>query len=131
MNMHYSGLGIARDLAGSGVRVIGLSFDNSFFGNRSRYCEFRLYPNSQFAPSQCLNYLVDLSKEIGGKPLLLPTRDIDILFVMQFRQTIDDHYTLAYPDNQVLENIVNKEEDIPTLTLAVTISEIFSNGQAR
>src|SRR6476660_5367458 len=36
MNMFYSGLAIARDLAGTGVRVIGLSSDPKAYGNFTR-----------------------------------------------------------------------------------------------
>ena len=46
MNMFYSGLAIARDLAGTGVRVIGLSSDRKAYGNFTRFCEVR--PALQF-----------------------------------------------------------------------------------
>ncbi|HET7208493.1 MAG TPA: hypothetical protein VFI95_18095, partial [Terriglobales bacterium] len=57
LNMFYSGLGIARQLAGRGMRVIGLSADRSIYGNFTRLCEVRQAPNSNDDPEGLREFL--------------------------------------------------------------------------
>jgi hypothetical protein len=47
LNLSYTGLGIARDLASRGVRVVGLSSDRRIYGNFTRTCEVRFAPDAQ------------------------------------------------------------------------------------
>ncbi|HZZ15004.1 MAG TPA: hypothetical protein VFE08_03485, partial [Candidatus Sulfotelmatobacter sp.] len=77
LNMFYSGLGIARDMAGKGVRVVGLSSDRKIYGNFTRLCEVRWAPNSQEEPGELAAMLLKLSSELGGA-VIFPTRDADV-----------------------------------------------------
>ena len=58
LNLFYSGLGIARDLAGRGIRVVGLSAHPRIYGNFTRFCQVRRSPNSQEQPEELAEFLL-------------------------------------------------------------------------
>jgi D-aspartate ligase len=107
LNMFYSGLGIARDLTGKGVRVIGLSADRKIYGNFTRCCEVRIAPNSQEEPDHLFDMLLRLSSEVGGA-VIFPTRDADVLFLDRFRDELTQYYTLAIPAHECLMQAMDK-----------------------
>jgi D-aspartate ligase len=107
LNLFHSGLGIARQLAGRGVRVVGLSADPRIYGNFTRFCKTRVAPNSQEEPRQLLRFLLDAAPELHGA-VIFPTRDADLLFLDKFRQELETFYTLAIPLPHVLFHIMDK-----------------------
>lgn len=107
LNMFYSGLGIARDMAGKGVRVVGLSSDRKIYGNFTRLCEVRWAPNSQEEPGELAAMLLKLSSELGGA-VIFPTRDADVLLLDRFRDVLSRHYRLAIPPSDCLLRVMNK-----------------------
>jgi D-aspartate ligase len=108
MNLFYTGLGIARDLAGRGVRVIGLSAHAEAFGNFTRFCEVRPAPNSQEQPEELLKFLLRAGSELRGS-VIFPTRDFDVLFLDRYRAELTPYYRLAIPPHNVLERVLDKE----------------------
>src|SRR5215831_10749206 len=60
LNLFYTGLGIARDLAGCSMRVVGLSAHPKIFGNFTRLCEVRSAPNSQERPEALKEFLLQV-----------------------------------------------------------------------
>ncbi len=107
LNLFYSGLGIARDLADHGVRVIGLSAHRGIYGNLSRYCDVRFCPNSQDEPERLADLLLQSGPELQGA-VVFPTRDADLIFLDRFRQPLQRWYRLAIPPRQCLDNTINK-----------------------
>jgi len=107
LNMFYSGLGIARDMAGKGVRVVGLSADRKIYGNFTRLCEIRRAPNSQEEPGALAAMLLELSSELGGA-VIFPTRDADVLLLERYRDVLSPHYRLAIPPSDCLLRVINK-----------------------
>lgn len=108
MNMHYTGLGVARALAPAQADVWGLSFDSNFIGNASRYCKFSRYPNPADEPAEALQFLVEFAGRFDRPPLLVPTRDLDIEFVLKHRAAVESRYLLAMPATAVMERILDK-----------------------
>lgn len=108
LNLFYSGLGIVRQLSGTGVRVIGLSADPEIFGNFTRLCEVRRAPNSQEQPEQLLRFLKDAALELHGA-IIFPTRDADVLFLDRFRSELGLIYRLPIPSRDVLGRVLDKD----------------------
>src|SRR5205807_564855 len=106
MNMFYSGLAIARDMAGTGVRVIGLSADRNAYGNFTRFCEVRSAPDSQSQPGELVKYLVNAAGELRGA-VIFPTRDADVVFLDRYRDELKD-YRLALPSQSSLSRVLDK-----------------------
>ena len=64
LNMFYSGLGIARQMYGRGVRVVGISAHRQIYGNFTRLCQVRRVPNSQEHPKELAEYLLRAAPEL-------------------------------------------------------------------
>jgi D-aspartate ligase len=107
LNMFYSGLGIARDMAGRKVRVVGLSAHPNIYGNFTRLCEVRAAPNSYEEPEALAEYLLSAVPELGGA-VIFPTRDFDVLFLERFRAELEPHYRLAIPPRECLTQALDK-----------------------
>lgn len=107
LNMFYSGLGIARDLAGKNVRTVGLSASRGIYGNFTRFCEVRSAPNSQEEPEELARTLLHISSELGGA-VIFPTRDADVLMLDRFRDELARHYRLAIPPHDCILRVMNK-----------------------
>lgn len=109
LNMRYTRLGTARSLQALNVPVIGLSVNKRFPGNRSKWCRFRLSPDSKNDQTRLLNYLIDVARTHDCGPILLPTRDRDVLFINESRELLQQHYLIPQPCSEVLNNILSKE----------------------
>jgi predicted ATP-grasp superfamily ATP-dependent carboligase len=107
LNLFYTGLGIARQLWGTGVRVVGLSAHPRIYGNFSRLCEVRRAPNSQENPEQLAELLLQIAKDLEGA-VVFPTRDADLLFLDHFRRELQSFYRLAIPPSSVLFRVLDK-----------------------
>ncbi|MBI4526162.1 MAG: hypothetical protein HY695_20375 [Deltaproteobacteria bacterium] len=107
LNLSYSGLGIARDLAGRGVRLIGLSSDRKIYGNFSRFCEVRFAPSSQDEPERLAEFLLQSAGELNGA-VIFPTSDFDVLFLDHFRVSLEPHYRLSVPPRRCLFQVMDK-----------------------
>ena len=106
MNMFYSGLAIARDLAGTGVRVIGLSSDPKAYGNFTRTCEVRSAPDSQSEPEKLAAFLQQAAGELKGA-VIFPTRDADVVFLDRYRDELKD-YRISIPPRSALIKALDK-----------------------
>jgi D-aspartate ligase len=107
LNMFYSGLGIARAMAGRGVRVVGLSAHRGACGNFTRLCEVRSAPNSYEQPEALAEYLLSAARELAGA-VIFPTRDFDVLFLDRFRLELSTYYRLAIPPRDCLTQALDK-----------------------
>jgi predicted ATP-grasp superfamily ATP-dependent carboligase len=107
LNLFYTGVGIARDLAGFGLRVIGLSAHPKIFGNFTRFCEVRPAPNSQEQPQALEEFLLRTAGELRDA-VIFPTRDLDVLFLDRHREQLEPHYRLAIPPRECLMRVLDK-----------------------
>jgi D-aspartate ligase len=109
MNTYYSGLGIARNLRGQGVDVYGLSFDSTAPGIKSRFFKgIYSVPNGRDEPEGLCKRLLELRKNHNEKPVILPTRDFDVLFLHEYRERLSPHFRL--PPNAALSVLMDKME---------------------
>src|SRR5262245_2402226 len=99
MNPYYSGIGIGRALHGKKVAVYALTSERDAPGARSRYFT-GVYdvPNGRDAPQQLCERLIELQEGCVQRPVLFPTRDLDVLFLHDYRDVLSRHYILPQPD---------------------------------
>jgi len=108
LNLFYTGVGIARDLAGRGLRVVGLSSHPKIYGNFTRFCTVRPAPNSQQEPEALVEFLLRAAGELRGA-VIFPTRDFDVLFLDRYRLQLEPHYRLGIPPRRCLLRVLNKQ----------------------
>ena len=111
MNPYYSGLGIARSLRGSGVRVYALCSERDAAGASSRYFD-AVYatPNSRDEPDAFCRRLIELRGSQTSHPLIFPTRDFDVLLLHDFAATLSKHYVLPQPVRSPILRMMDKLE---------------------
>ncbi len=109
LNMHYTGLGIARNLAPLGVPLYALSSDRGFPGNYSRLVEFQAAPDSLNEPDQLEAFLLDMAKRLGDRPVLFPTRDHDIHFINSRRASLGQAFRIPFAGPEIMERVLDKD----------------------
>jgi predicted ATP-grasp superfamily ATP-dependent carboligase len=110
MNMYYTGLGIARTLGEAGIPVIGLSAQSGCYGGFTRYANTLNCPDSRSQPQELLEFMLRLAPKLGGRSVLFPTRDHDVLFLDSFREQLEPWFSLVVPNRQALRASLNKWE---------------------
>lgn len=109
LNTFHSGLAIARDLGRLGVRVIGLTAHKEAYGNASRWIEYRHSPDSLAQPRELLACLLELSDELNQRPILLPTRDHDINFLIGNWEPLQGQFLLPMLSPGPMSKVLNKD----------------------
>src|SRR4051794_17239941 len=107
LNLSYSGLGIARELEGRGVRVIGLSSDRRGYGNFTRACEVRFAPDAQNHGIELAEFLTAAASELRTA-VIFPTSDFDVQFLNRFRAELEPNYHLSIPSSDCLSKVMDK-----------------------
>ena len=109
MNLYYTGLGIARSLGRRGVPVIGLAAQR-VYGNYSRHVKTVYGADSRTEPEQLLQQLLALGRRLGGRSVLFPTRDHDLVFLDRFRTELEPYFVPMIPTAAVLKRCLDKWE---------------------
>lgn len=110
LNMHYSGLGIARNLAHLPIPVFGLSNSKRFPGNHSKHCQYVPAPDSHSDPDALRDLLIQLAQQQGTRPLVLPTRDHDVVFLNRYRDSLSESLVIPQVGPEKLDQILNKSK---------------------
>jgi len=93
----YHGHAIARSLGRLGVKVYGVHADPRSPAARSRYWENNTFWDFTAHPaSASINRMLQLSREIGRTPILLPTDDWSCLFVADHAEELKQGF--LFPD---------------------------------
>lgn len=108
LNMHYTGLAMARSLGRRGVPVIGLSAQQGVYGGWTRHAQVRNAPDSRDQPAELCETLLALAREIGPGAVLFPTRDHDVVFLSRYRRELTPHFHLVLPGEEALRVALDK-----------------------
>jgi D-aspartate ligase len=108
LNLSYTGLGIARDMSGRGVRVVGFTSDDDTYGNFTRTCEVWFTPDARQQPERLAAVLLAVAHELGGA-VIFPTSDFDVLFLDRYRSALEPHYRLSIPPSDCLTKVMDKQ----------------------
>jgi D-aspartate ligase len=107
----YGALGIIRSLGRLGVRVYGVEANPSAPGLRSRYCAGKFIWNIDTAPAQeSLQFLRDLARQLGGRPILIPTGDASSVFVAEHGETLQQSFRFPVPPPGVTQALYDKKQ---------------------
>lgn len=111
MNPYYTGLGIARCLHGQGIKVLGLTSERDAPGVKSRFFDEILdVPNGRDEPEALCRRLLELGRTLDHRPVLVPTRDIDVLFVHDHFDALSPYYILTQPRPSPIMEMMDKFE---------------------
>jgi len=109
LNMHETGLGIARSLGRRGVRVMSVSRSRAGPGRSTRYATSHVGPDPNLDPVGMCDLLLSLARSEGGPCVVFPTNDTDLMFLDGMRERLSKELILAIPEREALDALVRKE----------------------
>lgn len=107
--MSFSGLGIARSLGRRGIPVLLCDPSPHQVGMNSRFGEPRICPNPGRAPEAFVDFLLELGRASGFRPVLFPTGDRVVLLISKYRQVLSERFRFLLPEPGLLEALVRKD----------------------
>jgi D-aspartate ligase len=107
LGMFETGLGVARSLGRTGIRVLGLDRREDV-GFRSKYVEPVLCPDPLHEADAFVEHLVQIARAEDRKPVLFVTSDDFLLAVARNRKRLEEFLFLNLPDTEILESIADK-----------------------
>ncbi len=108
LNLHETGLGIARSLGRRGVRVIGVGAAPAAPGTATRYATVRAAPDSRTEPEALVAFLEALGAELGERAVLFPTNDADLACLDRYRARLSRYFVLDVPAPALFHAITDK-----------------------
>jgi D-aspartate ligase len=111
MNLYYTGIGIARNLRGCGVKVYGLTSSKDAPGVTSRFFDgIYAVPDGRDEPEALCKQLLEIRKSHTQDPIIFPTRDFDVLFLHEYREQLLPFYRLPQSKGQAIPRLLDKFE---------------------
>lgn len=104
----HMGLDIARSLHKRGIPVYGLDHDKQAVGKYSNACNLVVSPDPQKDKSGFIEFLIQFSKQIGCKPVLIPLSDEHVLVISRNRELLEEYYEFVMPDKETIEALCTK-----------------------
>jgi D-aspartate ligase len=104
LDLFYGSLQIGRSLGSKGIKVLGIATSQDSPGIYSRWIE-RL--NAPMEDGALKDYLVSFSQNLEVRPVLVPTSDRFVLFLLKYWETLAESY--LFPHNaHAAGNLVGK-----------------------
>lgn len=106
-NCAFNGLSIIQELGRKGVDVHALdSFRN--IGTTSRYATYHKCPNPTTDEEGFIHFLIELSEEFDGKPVLIPANDHWASAIANNLDRLNDHYRPCVADGETVDLLLDK-----------------------
>jgi predicted ATP-grasp superfamily ATP-dependent carboligase len=99
-----------RDLLRRGVRVVGIDCDASHEGFRSSYGRSHLCPNPDTHPAEWTAFMIELAKQLGAKPVIIPAADIFVSALGRHVEALREHYIFSLDSIAVQAALATKEQ---------------------
>ncbi len=110
VSSQHGGLGVIRSLGREGVPVYGVHQSLWEPAARSRYLRQAFRWNfSSASASQSVDFLLDVARRVGSRPILLPTSDETALLVAEEAPTLAREFRLATPPAELVRTFSSKK----------------------
>jgi predicted ATP-grasp superfamily ATP-dependent carboligase len=108
---HYSALGVMRTLGRVGVKTFAVHADSDAAAFRSRYCTGRFIWDLDSAPERdSVQFLLDIGRRLGRRPLLLATNDETALFMSRHSSALGERFAFPKNNPQLVKGLYDKRE---------------------
>lgn len=99
-----------RDLLRRGVRTVGIDCDAEHEGFRSAYGKSYLCPNPDTHPQEWIAFMIDLARQLGSKPVIIPAADIFVSALGKHVEALKDHFIFSLESIAVQAALATKEQ---------------------
>ncbi|MDP9100643.1 MAG: carboxylate--amine ligase [Actinomycetota bacterium] len=112
MNVHITGLAVARSMGRSGIQVVGLDMERGGLGQHSRHLAgLGLVPGPEVDGGAALaEHLLALGPSFPARPVLMPTNDDWVLALTRHRDALEPHYRFPFAAYDVVQRALSKSE---------------------
>lgn len=107
LGLRENGLGVVRALGRQGVPVIAVDDTVERFYTKTRYA--RQVVCEDFYGTGLIDRLCELGKNLGGGGVLIPTNDMTVALVSQYRHKLDTAYRHSLPPASMVDLLMDKE----------------------
>src|SRR5690242_17780971 len=104
-----TGVVLMRNLQKRGLRVYGFDCNPTQPGFHSVYGKTFLCPNPDVEPAAWVDFMVDLARKIGGKPVLIPSADQFVTAIGEHVQVLDEHFVFCQSASSVQSLLATKK----------------------
>jgi len=110
MNMHITGLAVARSLGRRGVPVLGLDKERGGLGQHSRHLSgLGLVPGPEVDDGAALaGHLVELGPSFAERPVLFACNDDWVLALARHRDRLEEHYRYPFASYEAVKRALAK-----------------------
>jgi len=109
-SVFQTGLNLMRDLLRRGVRTVGVDCHADHEGFRSSYGKSYLCPNPDTHPAEWVAFMIDLAKDLGAKPVIIPAADIFVSALGKHVEVLKEHYIFSLDSIAVQAALATKEQ---------------------
>lgn len=102
-------LGVVKALGRKGIQTIIVNNSDDTIAKFSRYTKFFKSPNPVNEKELYIDFLLDLQKSFASPPVLLPTSDLTVITISQYRDNLNKHFRFNIPNSKVVEEITSKD----------------------
>ncbi|HCJ34521.1 MAG TPA: ATP-grasp domain-containing protein, partial [Ktedonobacter sp.] len=107
----YHGHAIARSLGRLGIPIYGIHADPRSPAARSRYWQENFFWNiAKASPEESINWLLQLSRKIGSRPILIPTDDDSCLFVADHAAALKEGFLFPNQPAGLTRSLSSKKQ---------------------
>jgi D-aspartate ligase len=106
--MSSSAVAIARSLGRRGIPVYSVDSRPNALGEQSRYLHPLRSPDVREDEEGYIQFLLDVGRRFGERPVLLPTGDITVLPISRHRARLRERFRFALTDDDILRRAVSK-----------------------
>jgi predicted ATP-grasp superfamily ATP-dependent carboligase len=110
MNMHITGLAVARSLGRQGIPVLGLDDERGGLGQSSRYLSGMGLVPSPTSDEALAEHLLELGPSFAQRPVLVPTNDDWVLALARHRDRLEEHYRYPFASYDVVRRALSKTD---------------------
>ncbi len=107
LGLRENGLGVVRALGRQGVPVIAVDDTDERFYTKTRYA--RWVACEDFYGTGLIDRLCELGKILGGGGVLIPTNDMTVALVSQYRHRLETTYRHSLPPASMVDLLMDKE----------------------
>ncbi len=107
VGLRENGLGVARALGRQSVPVVAVDDMVGRFYTKTRYA--RRVACRDFYGTGLIDRLCELGKNLGGGGVLIPTNDMTVALVSQYRHRLETAYRHSLPPASMVDLLMDKE----------------------
>jgi predicted ATP-grasp superfamily ATP-dependent carboligase len=107
---HHGGLGITRSLGRLGIPVFGVDSTRWAPALFSRYCRGRfLWDLDNAPPGKSVEFLMDIARKLGRRPILIPATDSAAMFVTDHAAALGQEYLFPAQSRTLVHSLCSKK----------------------